>query len=109
MTMTAPERTERQRFDALRYANEIRVHRKVVKRRLRVGDLTVSDVLNDPLCSSMRVFNVLLALPQVGPRTANRLLARLRVAPSRTCGGLTDRQRSELLEELKARGRRAAA
>ncbi len=45
-----------------------------------------------------RVRDVLLALPRIGPVKAGRILAHCGIAHSKTLGGLTDRQRVELID-----------
>jgi hypothetical protein len=43
-----------------------------------------------------KVADLLLALPKYGPVKVNKLLSRCRIAPSKTIGGLSQRQRNEL-------------
>jgi hypothetical protein len=45
---------------------------------------------------SMKIIDLLLAMPKVGRVKANKWLARAAVSPSKTLEGLTDRQRREL-------------
>jgi hypothetical protein len=45
---------------------------------------------------SAKVADLLLAVPKYGPVKAHKLLARCRIAPSKTIGGLSRRQRDEL-------------
>jgi hypothetical protein len=47
---------------------------------------------------SARVRDLLLALPWIGPVKAGRMLAQCGIAHSKTLGGLTDRQRAELID-----------
>lgn len=93
-------RTERQRFEALALANDVRIHRAVTKRRLKVGLTRFHEVLEDPRCATMKIHDVLRALPYVGAGKAGRALALARVAPSKTVAGLTPRQREAIVEEL---------
>jgi hypothetical protein len=44
-----------------------------------------------------KVYDLLLALPKVGPARAARSLTQCRIAPLKTVGGLTARQRAELI------------
>jgi hypothetical protein len=55
-------------------------------------------VLIDPSACVPRakVADLLLALPKYGPVKVNKLLGRCRIAPAKTIGGLTSRQRDEL-------------
>jgi len=97
-----PERSQQQRMDALRRANDIRSERARIKERLRRGELGISEVLGDPpVCvHTAKVLDLLLAVPKFGRVKANRLLERCRVSPAKTVNGLTPRQRKELLDML---------
>jgi hypothetical protein len=46
------------------------------------------------------VQELLLVVPRLGPARADRTLARCRIADAKTVGGLSDRQRAELVELL---------
>jgi hypothetical protein len=97
-----PERSQQQRMDALRRANDIRSDRARLKERLRAGELAIAEVLVDPpVCvHTAKVLDLLLAVPKYGRVKANRLLERCRVSPAKTVNGLTPRQRKELLDML---------
>lgn len=99
----APERSLAQRRDALIEANRIRTHRKRVKRDLKAGRIELADVLADPDCVTMHVLTALVALPKTGRVKANRALVQARISPSKTCGGLSKRQRHELLSYFPCR------
>ena len=43
---------------------------------------------------------MLLAVPKYGRVKVNKMLSQCRIAPSKTIGGLSDRQRSELVTLL---------
>ena len=47
-----------------------------------------------------KVFDMLLAVPKYGRVKVNKILAHCRIAPSKTIGGLSERQRSELISLL---------
>lgn len=95
-----PERTQKQRMEALRRANDIRSDRARLKERLRSGEVVIVDVLSDPpVCvHTAKVMDLLLAVPKYGRVKANRILERCRISPARTVNGLTPRQRKELLD-----------
>ena len=95
----APARTLDQRRRALRHANEIRIGRARLKRELASGRVRIEDVIAEPpeFARTAKVYDLLLALPKVGPAKAARSLTRCRIAPSKTLAGLTDRQRHELI------------
>jgi hypothetical protein len=47
-------------------------------------------------------FDLLLAVPKIGPVRAGRLLGTARVRQTKTIGSLTDRQRADLIRLLHA-------
>jgi hypothetical protein len=84
---------------ALQHANEIRIGRARLKRELASGRARIDDIIAQPpeFAKRAKVYDLLLALPKVGPAKAARSLSRCRIAPSRTVGGLSERQRHELI------------
>jgi len=46
------------------------------------------------------VFDLLVAVPKIGPVKAGRLLSVARISPTKTVGELTERQRTRLIELL---------
>lgn len=97
-TTTAPERSLTQRRDALRRANEIRTKRMTLKRDIAAGRVQVRDLLLQPptYIETMKVWDLLLAMPKIGRVRVNKALARCRISPSKTVAGLSDRQRDEI-------------
>ena len=113
-TSIAPERSLNQRMDALARANQIRIQRAQLKRDLKSGRRSIHSLLLDPpeYVETAKVFDMLLAVPKYGRVKVNKILAHCRIAPSKTIGGLSERQRSELISLLHrwaAAGRREAA
>jgi hypothetical protein len=102
ITPQTPERTQQQRLEALRRANDIRSERARLKDELRSGDLALAELLLDPpaCVHTAKVLDLLLAVPKFGRVKANRVLERCRVSPAKTVNGLTPRQRKELLDML---------
>lgn len=96
--MTPPDRSLAQRMDALAYANEIRSARALLRRDLKAGRASIVAVLKDPpsCIESMKVFDLLIAVPKVGRVKVTKLLSGCRISPSKTIGGLTQRQLDEL-------------
>jgi hypothetical protein len=94
----APERSREQRMDALGRANVVRTRRAQLKRDLKAGRAQLRALLIDPpeWLLTATVFDLLMALPRWGRVRANRVLNRCRISPSKTLGGMTDRQRREL-------------
>jgi len=98
-----PVKTLDQRLQALRQANEIRSSRAALKKELAAGRVRIEDVLAQPpdWARTAKVTALLLALPRIGPARAARCLRQCRIAPSKTVGGLTERQRHELIGLLR--------
>ena len=102
-TSAAPERSPDQRMEALKRANEIRSRRAQLKRDLKAGKVKVQTLLLDPpeYVQTAKVFDMLLAVPKYGRVKANRILNQCRISPSKTIGGLSERQRAELVGQLR--------
>ena len=98
-----PERTEEQRMRALRRANEIRSARAKLKRDLKAGKVKIEKLLLDPpdYVMSAKAFDMILAVPKYGRVKANKILTQCRISPSKTIGGLSERQRAELVHMLR--------
>ncbi len=99
----APERSLVQRMDALQRANEIRTKRAQLKRDLKGGRTSIHDLLSDPpdYLETAKVFDMLLAVPKYGRVKVNKILVQCRISPSKTIGGLSERQRTELVSLLR--------
>jgi len=101
----APERSLTQRLDALGRANEVRSKRAQLKRDLKGGRTSIHSLLKDPpaYVETAKVFDMLLAVPKYGRVKVNKILTGCRISPSKTIGGLSQRQRDELVELLRRR------
>lgn len=90
---------------ALRRANEIRTKRAQLKRDLKAGKVKVEQLLLDPpeWVESAKAFDMILAVPKYGRVKANKVLSQCRISPSKTIGGLSQRQRAELVSMLRRR------
>src|SRR5205823_12839891 len=99
----APERSLVQRMEALQRANEIRTSRAQLKRDLKSGRASIHGLLLDPpeWVETAKVFDMLLAVPKYGRVKANKILQQCRISPSKTIGGLSERQRTELVAMLR--------
>ncbi len=100
---SAPERSLDQRMDALQRANTIRTERAKLKRDLKAGRASIHDLLRKPpeYLETAKVFDILLAVPKYGRVKANKVLQTCRISPSKTIGGLSERQRNELVSLLR--------
>jgi len=95
----APVRSLDQRMEALKRANDIRVRRAQLKKDLKSGQAQIEEILRDPpeFVTTAKVFDMLLAVPKFGRVKAARFLNLCRISQSKTVGGLSDRQRTELI------------
>jgi hypothetical protein len=102
---TAPERSLSQRMDALHRANAIRSQRAQLKKDLKAGRKAIHQILTEPpdYVETAKVFDLLLHVPKYGRVKVNKILAQCRISPSKTIGGLSPRQRSELVALLHGR------
>ena len=88
---------------ALNKANEIRTKRAKLKRDLKAGKVQIQKLLLDPpeYVLSAKAFDMILAVPKYGRVKANKILSQCRISPSKTIGGLSERQRAELVHMLQ--------
>ena len=101
----APERSLTQRLDALERANLVRSRRAALKRDLKAGRETIHTLLAEPpeYVMTAKVHDMLLAVPKYGRVKADKVLKQCRISPSKTIGGLSERQRNELVRLLTSR------
>jgi hypothetical protein len=99
----APQRSLDQRMDALQRANHVRSQRAALKTALKTGDAYITAIVQDPpeYLLTAKVLDLIMAAPKYGRVKAAKVMERCRVSPSKTVGGLSDRQRRELVEALK--------
>ena len=95
----APERSLDQRMEALKRANDIRVRRAQLKKDLKNGKVDIQEILREPpdYVETAKVFDMLMAVPKFGRVKAARFLNQCRISQSKTVGGLSERQRDELV------------
>jgi hypothetical protein len=86
-------------MEALQRANDIRVKRAQLKRDLKNGRADIEEILGKPpdYVATAKVFDILMAVPKFGRVKATRFLTQARISQSKTVGGLSDRQRAELI------------
>lgn len=99
----APERSLDQRMEALRRANDIRSRRAQLKKDLKDGRASIESIIATPpdYVETAKVYDMLMAVPKYGKVKATRFLNHCRIAQGKTVGGLSERQRAELLELLR--------
>jgi hypothetical protein len=98
--MALPKLTDEQRAAALEKAAVARRVRAELKERLKRGETTLKQVLqdaeSDDILGKMKVTALLEALPKVGKVKAQEVMTELEIAPTRRLRGLGDRQRKAL-------------
>lgn len=96
-----PVLTPEQREQALAKAAEARRARAELKEKLKMGSLTLAELLagsaNDHI-GKMKVLAVIEALPGVGKVKARRTMEEIGIADSRRVRGLGEQQRKALLD-----------
>jgi hypothetical protein len=105
LALLIPDRSLNQRMDALAIANDIRGKRARLKRDVKAGRVLVPALIADPpeFIATMKVMDLLLATPRIGSVKAVRVLRDLAISPSKTVGGLSERQRIKLVQMLAGR------
>lgn len=109
MTTLAPPQNIEQRWAALARANETRSARARAKHDwlsltpTLAAEAAARLVVQIPdWALTWRVREVLLALPKVGPVRVHRIFLRAGISETKTLGGLSERQRAEVLTWLEA-------
>ena len=80
-------------------ANDVRVQRAQLKKDLKAATCSIETILRDPpeYVETAKVFDMLMAVPKFGRVKAARCLNQCRISQSKTVGGLSERQRAELV------------
>lgn len=101
MLTTTPEVPQHLR--ALARANEIRLARANLKRKLKTREVNPERIVLDPpeCIENATVLEFLRALPRIRSKTASLILNRCSFSGERRLGDLTDRQRAELLSSVR--------
>ena len=96
-----PQLTDEQRRAALAKAAEARRVRAEIKELLKMGTLSLSELLdrsdNDRILAKMKVLSVLEALPKLGKVKARRTMDEVGISDSRRLRGHGSPQRAELV------------
>ena len=99
-----PKPTDAQRKAALEKAAEARRVRAEVKALIKMGSLTLRQVLDmsdeNEIVSRTKVLAILESMPKIGKVKARRLMESIGIAESRRLRGLGDQQRAALLAEF---------
>ncbi len=99
-----PALTPEQRQAALEKAAQARRVRAELKERLKMGSLSLPQLLadaeKDDIVGKMKVLAVLESLPGVGKVKARRTMEKIGISETRRVRGLGVQQRKELLAEF---------
>ncbi len=91
-----------QHMRALQRANEVRLARADLKRRVAAGEISVADVIREcPWESeSMAVADLLMSQRRWGQTRCRKFLAQIPMSEKKSIGSMTERQRRTLSEML---------
>jgi len=89
---------------ALERANQVRLARAELKRRIAAGTIEVSDVILDcpSEAHSMVVAELLMSQRRWGQTRARKFLSQMQMSENKTMGSMTERQRRTLAAMLNA-------
>ena len=87
-----------QHMRALARANEVRLARADLKRRIGYGEVTVADVVLGPSweAESMTISDLLMSQRRWGTTRCRKLLQSIPMSENKTVGSMTERQRRAL-------------
>lgn len=98
-----PELTDEQRKAALEKAARVRKERAEIKKRLKAGQLGVSDILDradNDIYGKMTVKSVIESVPGVGKLRAAKIMEEIGISTSRRVRGLGPKQLKALRERF---------
>ncbi|HEY1689940.1 MAG TPA: hypothetical protein VGF95_13890 [Solirubrobacteraceae bacterium] len=93
-----------QHMRALQRANEVRLARAELKRRVSDGDVDIAEVIIDcpEEAHGMTVADLLMSQRRWGQTRCRRFLTQVPISEHKTIGSLTERQRQRLVVMLAA-------
>jgi hypothetical protein len=96
-----------QHMKALELANQVRLARATLKRRVGAGELTAAEVV--VTCpwevDSMLIMDLLMSQRRWGRTRCRKFLTSIQMSETKSIGSLTERQRRTLAALLSAKGR----
>ena len=95
-----------QHLRALARANEIRLARAELKRRVLEHEVSVAEIVLDPPAEAenMTVADLLMSQKRWGHTRCRKFLAAIPMSEAKTVGAMTERQRRAVAESLDAIG-----
>jgi hypothetical protein len=103
MTQTAVMTPAPQRLRALERANEVRLARADLKRRIAEGECSVTEVLREPPheALSWAIGDLLMSQRRWGSTRCRKFLVKNQIMETKQVGALTERQRRVLVAQLE--------
>jgi hypothetical protein len=103
MTQTLLKTSGPQRLRALERANEIRLARAAIKRRIALGEVSAAEVILEcpDAAESWPVGELLISQRRWGTTRCRKFLSRNQIVETKPIGSLTDRQRRLLAGSLR--------
>jgi len=103
MEQTATMIPAPQRMRALERANEVRLARAELKRRIAYGEMSVADILQNPPqeARSWAIGELLMSQRRWGSTRCRKFLFRHQIMETKYVGALTERQRRLLVAHLE--------
>ncbi len=100
--MTASQASGPQHLRALARANEVRLARAELKRRIHDGELSVADIVLDAPgeAETMTVADLLTSQRRWGTTRCRKLLQAIPMSETKTVGAMTERQRVAVARAL---------
>ena len=104
MTETALKTSDPQRLRALERANEVRLARAAIKRRIAVGQASAAEVILQcpDAAHSWPIGDLLMSQRRWGTKRCRKFLSHSHIIETKLIGTLTDRQRQLLATSLDA-------
>lgn len=102
-TVALPKLTPEEKMNALTKAQEMRSKRAELRQKLKDGDLTIQEILDqmaDTTIAKMRVAYLLESLPRIGKVKTRQIMEEVGISQLRRVQGLGSRQRAALLAKL---------
>jgi len=101
--VNTPEQSLQQCYDALSRANEVRSYRARLKKDMKAGRVDIHELFMKPpkILETMKLIDLMLSTPKFGRVKVNKILTQCSISPSKTVGGLSERQRLEICRMLR--------
>ena len=97
---TLPKLTTEQAREAVKKATAARAERKCFLDKVRSGELSFADAVEDPLAARVRIRTLVLAVPGYGKAKTDALLGSVGVMEGRRVMGLGSHQKKALVDAL---------